>query len=487
MQQPTITFFPGKGIYSLPAGEEIVSVHATEEARAIFAGDASVRGKAKQLQRFYEQQNIAIEQKPVLSETRRFDFGTVEHFGTRSSAHVCAVDWGAVEDALAQMGYHLRQRTPISDEIGRLAPVYLIEGPEGVLAEGKGLDQEQAKRSTLGEAVERLAARGPSERVRAQRGTDTYQNLYRGKDWGLGTLAGPRDAFDSQIPSEWLPARNISRDETAFLPAELSYFEYVPETTRTRLFSLHHTMGLAAGSSREDAALSGIFEVIERDAYWITMRCRMNLPDIPLEAVRDLDPKVIAIVQALEKRGFKLSVKDLSLDWGVPVVHAVLVDTQGGIPAFAHGTGASFSWATAVARAVCESVQMYEGLSAVMNDEWKWEDVVSVAGVLGNAAYAWSDPLFRPHIEHLLAPSDQPWDGSEPAWSVPEFLADLKQRGHEVIVADLGSDYGLEVVRVFITNTTQPDPRLERISLRLEAWRNRLGLERGLYTDPILT
>ena len=59
--------------------------------------------------------------------------------------------------------------------------------------------------------------------------------------------------------------------------------------------------------------------------------------------------------------------------------------------------------------------------------------------------------------------------------------------GHEVVVANLESDLGLSVVRVFVTNATQPDTRLEKIGSRLEKWMKKEGLQKGFYSDPILT
>jgi thiazole/oxazole-forming peptide maturase SagD family component len=478
--QQQIVFFPGKGIYLLPEGMELMSVYAAEEARRIFAHPAKI----------YEEARISITRPNPSAPTTHpsLVFSKIHHSGTRSSSNGKEVNWISIESMLKEKGFTLRKRSYLDKMFDEVCPVFFLEHKEqGVIAEGKGITEEQARKSALAEGVERILGSAPSDIASEAIILDTYENLYRGKSWNLGTLTGPRDLFSENIETEWVPARNISRDETCFIPAEMAYFEYVPNSTHTRLFSMHHTMGLAAGSSLEDAVLSGIFEVIERDAYWITMRCRINCPDVTIEEVPGLDPKILKIIELLEKKGFRLILKDMSLDWGIPVIHAILSDEKGRIPAFSHGTGASLSLATAVARAVCEVLQMYAGLVEVADANFQWEEIVSVDGVLGKPELAWSDPLYKSHLGHLLTPSLSRWENVYPINSIPVLLEKLMERGYEVIVADLKSGIDLQVVRVHITNATQPDPRLERISPRLTEWSARENLEKGFYADPILT
>ncbi|MDB5195118.1 MAG: hypothetical protein JWO84_302 [Parcubacteria group bacterium] len=499
-----ITFFPGKGIYSLPDGAEILSVYKIEEARRLLDAFSykKIHGflppslspketeQAALLEAFCATEGFQFEgtREKSAEPSLELVFSDIENKGTRTSMNKTSIDWKSVESGLQQSGFSLGKRTFLKNAFDALCPVfYLHDADGGVIAEGKGITEEQAIRSALAEGVERVTGIGPGEQARNRISIDTYEHLYHRKNWDLGELTGPRDAFSSAQLTEWIPARNISRDEDCFVPAELAYYEYIPKLTRTRLFSLHHTMGLAAGASLEDATLSGIFEVLERDAYWITMRCRINGPDIDLGLLPALDPTIQEIVRLLETLGFKLVLKDMSLDWGVPIAHAVLMDTRGGIPAFSHGTGASFSWEVAVARAVCETVQMYAGLDVVLNEHFQWKEVVSVTGVLGKPELAWSDPLYRTHLEHVLTPSPVTWQPDKEIDSIETLLKRLKDMGHEIIVADLQSELPLKVVRVFITNATPPDTRLEKVGSRLQKWAAKEDLTHGLYADPILT
>src|SRR5665213_2161719 len=109
-----LTFFPGKGLYYLPAGKEIISVYKTEEVREIFAAVSyfalhkkfpeglrtDILEKARVLKEFYEQKNIDL-----VSTTRSpadsliLSFDNVQHSGTRSSANQKDIDWNIAENA----------------------------------------------------------------------------------------------------------------------------------------------------------------------------------------------------------------------------------------------------------------------------------------------------------------------------------------------------------------------------------------------------
>ena len=479
---------PGQGLFWMPEWEKVLDVYSVEDARTIIAaahrtpveGDAASKLadflKSKGALQVVEHSSAAL---PMLN------FSAVASEGTRSFVNRKEVNWDEIKTLLEGKGFTLHKREFLDGKFDTLCPVYLLSSEEyGVIAEGKGLTDEQAQRSAMAEGVERIFGSVPPSKDAII--FDTYRNLYAGKSWDLSAIAGTRDPFAKDIPTEWLPAINVQRKEAAYLPAEMSFFDYSPQFTKTRLFSLHHTTGLAAGSSVEEAAISGLFEVIKRDAYWITMRCKVETPDIPLDKVVGLDPKILAVVEMLEQQGFSLFIKDMSLDWGTPVAHAILQDRSGRIPAFTHGTGASFTWSVAVSRAVCEVLQMYSGQLALTKEDGHWQEIAAAANAPARPEWMWSDPLFAANIQHLITRSSLEWNSTEGAKSVDDYLAVLAEKGYEVVVAPLAEVGDLKVVRTFITNATQPDPRLERISPRLESWRKKLGLN-GYFTDPILT
>jgi thiazole/oxazole-forming peptide maturase SagD family component len=502
MEQNAFTFFPGKGVYTTPnAGlDPVLSIYEREEVELVFSAFSllatghspivlSKKFKARTIRNarkllavhgaVQHRANMALPTHPTIS----FDGGVVSS-GTRVSFRTNDISWQDVEDRLNAQGYHLKKRSYLHGALDDLVPVYVVAHKEtGVISEGKGLTDKQAKYSALAEAIERMYAL-PTDPARII--VDSHAHLFAKKKTDLHILSGPRDTFSNQMVTEWVPAIDLLNNESVYLPAELAYFRYVPQFIKVKLFSLHHTTGLATGSSIEEATLNGLFEILERDAYWITMRCKLLLPDIELHSIQNLDPKILEILKVLKKQGFEVVVKDMSLDWGVPIAHATLVDTKKRIPAFAHGSGAAFDWPTAIARAVAEVIQMHSGMTEFTNIPGNWERIVSAGDVLGRGELAWSDPLFAPHIHHLTARSGKTYTPYFAVTTPSELLASMQKRGYSVVAARLHEVAGLELVRVYIPEATQPDERVERVSKRMESFRLQEKL-RAFYCDPILT
>jgi thiazole/oxazole-forming peptide maturase SagD family component len=336
-------------------------------------------------------------------------------------------------------------------------------------------------RSALSEAIERCFSSGDQRKdVIVGKQTD----LLKKKD--INIISGARDTYTKKVYTEWINASDLLSGDNIYLPAEVAFFNYTPKQLKIRLFSLSHTTGMATGVTFEDAALSGILEAIERDAYWITMRCKINCPDIDLRKINYLSDKVLELVTDLNKCGFDLSIKDMSLDWDIPVAHVVLKDKEGKIPCFAHGSGAGLDWAMAVSRAVAEAVQMYLGMKEFASVPDNWEQVISTQGNLGSGVLSWSDPLFEVHMGHLLDKSFSKFNSKLRVKGPIELLNILRKKGYSIIVAPINYIDGLKTVRVYIPEATQPDERLERISCRLIKYKNKLGLK-SFYSDPILT
>ncbi len=495
-----LTFFPGQGICLVPSAEGLLRVPKKEDAlpileelSSVILGDSIQKNlslKAQELYKTYIDTFGTTNFKESLPTPEEAIKCAIPGFsaagGTRVSLNPKPIDWDVLEGNLATLGYSLSKREYLNGALNETCPVYVLSHTEhGVISEGKGVDEAQARRSALAEGVERILSADhtrAAERSLVARAKDIegYTPFIFG--------AGPRDSYSDSIMTEWIPAYNVSTQKPSWMPTELAYYQYEPQKSHLRLFSLTHTMGLAAGSSIEDATLSGIFEALERDAYWIIMRNRINCPDINLNTVPNLSPNIQKIISALAEKGYRLSIKEASLDWGIAIAHVVLTDTEGRIPAFAHGMGAGFDWATAIARAVTEVVQVHAGLYAFTQDHGYWQDVVGGAGVLGRPEFAWTDPLFYPHIKHLLTPSKTQSLLKVEFKTFSSLIESLKERGHEVLIAQLGKMEGVEVIRVLISGTTHPDERLERITERMKKFAGAESNEwKGFYSDPILT
>ncbi len=492
-----LTFFPGKGIYTNPDSglDPVFSVYKKAEAERIFEDLSKIIFYYKKIDKASEiwplvlaHGRIKLKRKKINRNNNKLTFNFSEQYqsiDTRLSCSNTELNWDKIRYNLKKQGYSLIKRDPTT-YIPRLKKdlihIYaVVHNQLGVIAEGKGFSDNQAMRSALSEAIERCFSSGDQRKdVIVGKQTD----LLKEKD--INIISGARDTYTKNVYTEWINAIDLLSGDNIYLPAEVAFFNYTPKQLKIRLFSLSHTTGMATGVTFEDAVLSGILEVIERDAYWIMMRCKINCPDIDLRKINCLSDKVLELVTDLNKCGFYLSIKDMSLDWGIPVAHVVLKDKEGKIPCFAHGSGAGLDWAMAVSRAVAEAVQMYLGMKEFASVPDNWEQVISTQGNLGSGVLSWSDPLFEVHMGHLLDKSFSKFNSKLRVKGPIELLNILRKKGYSIIVAPINYIDGLKTVRVYIPEATQPDERLERISCRLIKYKNKLRLK-SFYSDPILT
>lgn len=400
--------------------------------------------------------------------------------------------------ALAILGYEVVLRSPTSNPRSLsgydFIPVYEVhkeDGSAGVIAEGKGLDDERSRASAVGEAVERILGSNPAETVEVITASAVELGSLALPSTELGL--GPRDAFSDNLRTDWV--HGYSPTGAAILvPAEMVFMSYV---SRTGVVAVAHrnTTGLAAGTTRSHAFLNALMEVLERDAYWIVMRCRLQCSNIELDSTPGLPPYVKDIVAECARAGLRFHLKDISLDWPVHIVHALLANEQQQAPAFAHGTGAAFDLATAATRAVCEATQVHSDLRRLVGTEL--EQFILPEDRARSAALSWADPLWRPNVEHLMTSAVRDREQSVApvrAYQSPNesletsafrLLRILVERGHRVICCPLGELGGIQAVRVLVTGATHPDPRIERVSARLRRYSG--SSSRGIYGDPILT
>ncbi|WP_414683011.1 YcaO-like family protein [Longimicrobium sp.] len=394
------------------------------------------------------------------------------------------------------MGYEIALREPSGDAPSLRwtppIPVYEVREkllPAQVIAEGKGLTHERSIASAVGEAVERILGSFPSAQVGIR--SACFRELGIPDEEINAFDFGPRDCLHPLIVTDWVDAYEWCSEgcEPLFVPAELVFTSHIGGS-RVAVVAYRNTTGLAAGRSVDEAVLNGLLEIIERDAYWIVMRCKMRTPTISLRDVQRLDPRVGELAINLERQGLRLHLQDISLDWPIPIVHAFLEDASGRVPAFAHGSGAALSISEAVTRAICEVVQ-------VRSDLCRWVDThlldfVMPANPLRSPHLTWADPLWGPQLAHFRTSSRQARSvrtertNAHVADLVAALRAELSVRGHRVLYCRLGEIGGIHGVRVFLLGATPPDPRGERVSPRMKRFLNIQGLS-SPYIEPILT
>ena len=403
------------------------------------------------------------------------------------------VAWEEVERALAQRGYTLALREPSPDTAlpfvlnADVLPIYEVRSSTGdVVAEGKGLDREQARRSALGEAVERVVA-GSEEFSRSRVGAlATPRELLRSR-FSLPEIAcGPRDLYSPDLYVDWIASHTFD-GHCSWAPAE-AVFPRHPPAAGVSALNQCHTTGLAAGATVGEAFSNALLEVLERDAYWITMRCRRSCPEVAPSEFRRLDTRLRQALDRLRDLGVSVHARWISLDWPIPIAITVLADERNRMPAFSKGTGAALTPTAALTRSLIEALQMHSDLGNIASDDW--EKIIQIEGVMDHPPWAWCDPCFGIHLHHLTAGGTPIKGWPAPAvaehrvTSIRELCDTLQRNGYLGHWTHLGSLATLDVVRVTVDRTVPPDYRLERIGDRLLRCS---GGPAGLHWDPILT
>jgi len=394
-----------------------------------------------------------------------------------------------LKTALHKCGYRLQESSELEfpSHIFRLglfnSPI-VCSSERGVMGEGKGLVKARSEYGALAETIERIVATTPD-----------YSRVLSGKSSAelinIGHLVpkiepSSRDTYSEQLCLDWYPGYCYPQ-ERAWLPAEIAWHLYAP-VSGFRAFDMRHTIGLAAGSSISEAFGNALLETIERDAYALVMRCRIDCPAVAKQDIEKCGPELTNLISKLISMEIDVHIKWISLDWPIPIAHVLLVDTKDRIPAHSHGCSAALFPEIAIKRALLEALQVHEGLARFSIGNWE-RMVARIERNHSHPRFAWGDPLYRPNLAHLINSGDEDVELLESARFVDDLpaLCDwLMNNNHRIFWAQLGTLSGLTVVRVFVEGLVMPDNRMEYKEARLEKYIKKSALP-GPYTDPILT
>ena len=273
-----------------------------------------------------------------------------------------------LQDALARGERAVDDRLGLLTQVGEResfpVPYYIAQSADtsgfsdvqaAQLAAGVDADWDRAYMKAIGEGLERYAA-----------GVYRRSELRGGSEATLSNPVSPRrfvrpdskEEPDPQDRIEWVDGLDLQTDEQVRLPAEFVCFP--PPSRRYRPAI---TTGLGLGNSTVEAVLSGIYEVIERDATMLGWYSTFE----PLGLAVD-DP----VFAELEKRASaeSLTVTPLLVtqDVDVPVV-AVAVHRDGEWPNFAVGSGANLDPTAAARSALAEALQNWMELRAMGREQ----------------------------------------------------------------------------------------------------------------------
>jgi ribosomal protein S12 methylthiotransferase accessory factor len=299
-----------------------------------------------------------------------------------------------LDGALAAAERALDPRVGLVREVGEVesfpAPYYLAE-----LADTTGFSDVQASRNAagvaagwdaafmkaLGEGLERYAA-GVYRRGDLQRAPPA--EVTAGVAPERFVTAPGFDAPAADRPIHWHPGDHLASGEQVSLPAE--FVAFPPPEVRHRPSI---TTGLGLGNGGVEALLSGLYEVVERDAAMLSWYSTFEPLGLSVEHDRYRE-------LATRARSEELTATALLLtqDVDVPVVAACLSRDAGSWPRFAAGMSADLDPEAAAADALEEALQNWLELRGMGR-----ADAGAEPGAIGSYAE------FPPAARDLVSPA----------------------------------------------------------------------------------
>ncbi len=214
---------------------------------------------------------------------------------------------GVISDLFIEPPDDPRVSLPI---IATAAPPHLLE-KDGSLHRlpagwGKGLTISGAVLSAVGEAIERYSASIiDSEKIVWKRPDEIEGDVLHPHDLGLYSDEQydredfPYVRFDSTIPHPWVLGSWLNNGSPIWLSALFVFLSI--ELHREQLIAQGTSNGLAASSSKDDAALRAILELVERDAFMSTWLTASPTQLIQLDDT--LDPLLRTVLEGIEVLG----------------------------------------------------------------------------------------------------------------------------------------------------------------------------------------
>lgn len=141
----------------------------------------------------------------------------------------------------------------------------------------------------------------------------------------------PFARFDEQTPVRWVAARELRTGALCHVPAAMVFVPYCyDQEAGEHPIAQPISTGLACHGSWEEAALSAICEVVERDAFTIVWQARLGMPQIRLDSLSERNRD---LVSRFERIGSVVTMLDLTMDHGIPTILSVLRGPSPEVPA----------------------------------------------------------------------------------------------------------------------------------------------------------
>ncbi|MCO8253163.1 YcaO-like family protein [Haladaptatus sp. AB618] len=374
------------------------AVAGREAARLASGEESSLLGGVREIPHA-ERRLLPIPGCPTCGESRDRTLGI-------------AYEERTLDDAVGRAELAMDERIGIVRSLGEVSsfpvPYYLAsiadtsgfsDARAAAQSAGVSADWDEALMKALGEGMERYCAGIYREEEFAVARPSELGNAVSPAEFVCPT--GWEDPSDEEI--EWVSGRNLTTGDLVHLPAEFVHFP--PPSMR---FKPSITTGLGLGNSTVEALLSGIYEVIERDATMLAWYSTFEPLGLAVE-----DGGFEALVKRARAEELEVTTLLVTQDIDVPVV-AVAVHREGEWPKFAVGSGANLDPDAAARSALAEALQNWTELKLMGK-----EDAANEDGSIGRYA------VFPDAAREFVAP-ETTIPSSSVGSTVPEGVEELE-------------------------------------------------------------
>jgi len=377
-----------------------------------------------------------------------------------------------VEPYLADYGITRVAHLTFLDRVG--IPVHTAHKPAGKSlsnGSGKGVTLAASRIGAIMEAIEQTYWEDCDVprllRSRQQLRADgiahvlpTDVPMNRGNFWNNG------------LTIEWTPMTDLRTGAEVLVPADLVGLPWHTKAKRIAITHMCSSNGLASGNNFIEAVMSGLTEVMERDALAMTVAHddpQSHTHSLDLSALQERHGDLLAsLLDKVARAGLQISISDCTGDGGLPTYKCLISESTAlGAGQFG-GYGSSLDSRTAVVRAVTEAAQARCLIIAgARDDQFRCgRDASQLASRQARAL----QPVAT------LLPRDQPDLSTGGLCTDAQVLADmLAQRGMPQILVHryTGSADPVQVVRIVVPKLEgymfanyQPGPRAAAVRAR---------------------
>lgn len=271
--------------------------------------------------------------------------------------------------------------------------------------------------------------------------------------------------FTEHEECSWVWGTSLTHDRPVLVPEFLAYYRAAPMDDEPP-FCYDISNGCALGSSLVEAAVHGLLELVERDAFLLTWYARLSVPRLDLDG--ETDPRIRLTAAAVAgESGYDVQLFDTTMEHGIPSVWAVALGPEGAWPALVCSAGSGFDLRRAVLGALEELGPIVQGLREQgPADEAKARRMIddpSLVVTMDDHTTLYSHPGARRRLDFLTTTpvthpitgrADDDWQHTDLRDDLRALVARLAHHGLEVIVIDQTTSEhraaGLSCVKVVV-------------------------------------